>query len=149
MNSILAAVDFSPVTNRVVAFAAKLAKVSRARLYLLHVASPEPDFVGYDVGPETEREAVAERFRQEHRDLQELATQVREHGVEATALLVQGATVEKLLAEADRLDSAHIVVGTHGRGAVGRMLLGSVSEGVVRHATTPVTVIPAQVKGEP
>ena len=143
MNNVLAAVDFSPVSERVVAFAAKLAKVSRAKLYLVHIASPEPEFVGYDVGPKTERDAVAERFRQEHRDLQEMAERVREHGVDATALLVQGPTVEKLLEESERLESAHMVVGTHGRGAMGRILLGSVSEGIVREARTPVTVIPA------
>ncbi len=143
MKNILAAIDFSPVSEAVVAFAAKLAKISKGHLYLVHIASPEPDFVGYDVGPETERKAVAERFRNEHRDLQELADKVRERGVETTALLVQGPTVEKILAEAERLGSAHIVVGTHGRGAVGRLLLGSVSEGLVRHAAAPITVIPA------
>lgn len=147
ISSVLAAVDFSPVSDNVVAFAAKLAKVSKTKLYLVHIASPEPEFVGYDVGPKTERDAVAERFRKEHRELQAIAERVREHGVDATALLVQGPTVEKILEESARLDSAHIVVGSHGRGAVGRMLLGSVSEAVVRQAGTPVTVIPATEKG--
>jgi len=143
MKNVLAAIDFSPVSERVAAFAAKLAKVSNARLHLVHVASPEPDFVGLDVGPASERDAIAHRFRREHRELQSLADRVREHGVDATALLIQGVTVEKLLGEAARLDSAHIVVGTHGRGTMGRLLLGSVSEGIVRHTRIPVTVIPA------
>ena len=143
MKNILAAIDFSPVSDRVAAFAAKLAYVSEARLHLVHVASPEPDFVGYDVGPASERDAIAKRFRREHRDLQAIADRVRGQGVDTTALLIQGPTVEKLLAEAARLDSAHIVMGTHGRGAVGRLLLGSVSEGIVRQSRIPVTVIPA------
>ena len=147
MKNVLAAIDFSPVSDNVVAFAAKLAKVSNTKLFILHIASPEPDFVGYDVGPETERDAVAERFRREHRELQAIAERVREHGVEVTALLVQGPTIEKLLEESRRLESEHIVVGTHGRGAVGRMLLGSVSEGIVREAGMPVTVIPSIEEG--
>ena len=142
MKNILAAIDFSPVSDRVAAFAAKLAHISNARLHLVHVASPEPDFVGYDVGPGTERDAIAQRFRREHRDLQAIADRVRGQGVDATALLIQGPTVEKLMTEAAKLDSAHIVIGTHGRGAMGRLLLGSVSEGIVRQSRIPVTVIP-------
>lgn len=145
MKVIIAAIDFSSATDRVLQFAADTALATGARLFLLHVASPDPDFVGYDVGPETERQAVAERLRREHRELQALADGLRETGLDATALLIQGATVEKLLEEARRLNADMMVLGSHGRGAVGRVLLGSISEGVVRGADFPVTVIPAAV----
>lgn len=143
MQTIVAAIDFSPVSDPVLEFAADLARATKARLVLVHIAAPEPDFVSYDVGPETEREAVAKRLRQQHRQLQELADGLRETGLDVTALLIQGPTVEKLLEESQRLDAGLLVVGSHGRGAIGRVLLGSVSEAVVRRASCPVTVVPA------
>ena len=65
----------------------------------------------------------------------------REAGVLATFLVWEGepgpAIVEAAVAE--QVDM--IVVGSHGRGAVGRLLLGSVSDHVIRNATAPVLVV--------
>jgi nucleotide-binding universal stress UspA family protein len=49
--------------------------------------------------------------------------------------------VEALLAEARRVGAKAIVVGWRGHGPIGRLLLGSVSRGIVRHATCPVLVV--------
>jgi nucleotide-binding universal stress UspA family protein len=51
MNTILVAVDFSPVTRLLLQAAERVADVS-TKVYLIHVAAPEPDFVGYTVGPQ-------------------------------------------------------------------------------------------------
>jgi nucleotide-binding universal stress UspA family protein len=78
------------------------------------------------------------------------ARQLALEGIVAAARAA-GATSEELLWEGDpgetiveaaRAESADlIVVGTHGRGPVGRLFLGSVSDHVVRHARCPVTVV--------
>ena len=67
---------------------------------------------------------------------------LREAGLETTALLLQGATVETLLKEASKLDIDMIVVGSHGRGAMHQLLVGSVSEGVIHASECPVLVVP-------
>lgn len=143
MERILAAVDFSPVTDAVVEAAALLAGRFSARLWIVHVAAPDPDFVGYGPGPPNVRTSRAARLRDEHRALQESADSLRARGVDATALLVQGPTVAKILESAAEHRADWIVVGSHGRGVVGRLLLGSVSEGVLRGAGCPVLVVPA------
>ena len=111
MQRILVAVDFSETSQAVVELAAALASGLRAELTLLHVAAPEPDFVGYEPGPQTERDARAREFRSEHRQIQALADALRERGLPAKALLLQGPTVETLVAEARRTQAGLIVMG--------------------------------------
>ena len=143
MRQILAAVDFSPVTKAVVEQAASLAEAFSAELTLVHVAAPDPDFVGYAAGPQTVRDDRAREIRDEHRNLQAIADDLRDRAISARALLIQGSTVEKILAEGARLRADAIVIGSHGHGALYRALLGSVTEGVVRAAQCPVLVVPA------
>lgn len=119
-----------------------LATRTTSHVYVLHVAEPEPDFVGYDTGPDVVRDQVAEEFHREHRQVQALADNLRSSHVGATALLIQGSIVETIVREAERLDADIIVVGSHGHGAVFDLLVGSISEGLVRKSTRPVLVVP-------
>ncbi len=146
MNNILAAIDFSDVTPMVVDKAAELAKSFNCRLWLIHIAAPDPDFVGYGTGPQCERDWRAKTLRKEHRYLQDKALELDQDGVAVTPLLVQVATIKTILQEAIKLKSDMIVIGSHGHGALYKTLVGSVSEGVIRQAFCPVVVIPAQIK---
>jgi nucleotide-binding universal stress UspA family protein len=139
---ILVAVDLSPASAKVVEAAGGIAKLTGAKVYILHVAEPEPDFVGYDAGPEVVRTQVAEELRREHRGVQALAAKLRAEGMDATALLIRGPTVETTLKEADNLKADLVVVGTHGHGAVYDVLIGSYSAGIIRRSKLPVLVIP-------
>ena len=141
---ILVAVDLSPASKKVVKAAGGVAKVTGATIYVLHAAEPEPDFVGYDAGPEVVRTQVAEELRREHREVQALADRLRDDGLDATALLIRGPTVETTLKEADNLEADLIVVGTHGHGAVYDVLVGSYSAGIIRRSTLPVLVVPTR-----
>ena len=143
MRKLLAAVDFSPVSKAVIEQAGSLAKAFSAELTVIHVAAPDPDFVGYAAGPQTVRDDRARELRTEHRELQAIAEGLRDRGISAIALLIQGPAVEKILAEGRRLQADAIIIGSHGHGALYRALLGSVSEGVVRTARCPVLVVPA------
>lgn len=143
METLLVPVDFSAVTERVIERAVALARACSSELHLLHVAAPEPDFVGYEPGPPSARDAVAAELRTEHRRLQDLAEGLRVGGLRVRAHLARGSTVETILAEARETRADLIVMGSHGRGPIGRALLGSVSEGVLRGAACPVLVVPA------
>ncbi len=142
MKTIIAAVDFSPATDAVIAQAVALAKAFAAALYLVHVAAPDPDFVGYEPGPDSVRHDVAAGLRDTHRQLQERSGELRGAGIDCTGLLVQGSTPETLVREADRLNADVIVIGSHGHGALHRALLGSVSEHVLHHAKRPLLILP-------
>lgn len=145
--NLLVAIDLTAIDEAVLSESIALARALGAGLILLHVAAPEPDFVGYQNDPEALREQTAAHLRREHRALQSLAARVRGEGLECKALLMQGETVEAIAAEAVRLETWFIVVGTHSKGLLRRIALGSTSEGLLRAADRPVHVVPAA--GEP
>jgi len=144
MKNILVGVDFSDLSAPLVTLATSVAQAHGAAIHLLHVADPDPDFVGYDTGPQATRDAVAEKHREHHRSLQLLADELRAKNIAADALLVQGPTIEKIVGEAERLGADLIMLGAHNKGLVSRVLLGSVSEGVLHAARIPVLILPVK-----
>jgi nucleotide-binding universal stress UspA family protein len=143
-NNILAPIDFSDVTDAVIAKAAQLAKALDAKVWLIHAAVPEPDFVGYEVGPEYIRDSAARHLRDEHQKLGEYQEKFREIDVDVTAMLVPGEAVDKILQEAQRLKIDWIVLGSHGHGALYNLLAGSVCQGVLSKAQCPVVIVPSR-----
>ena len=142
MKTILVPVDFSEATAPAVEQASRLAEATAARLVLLHVAAPEPEFIGYDPGPPSVRHQVAGELAGEHRRVQALERSIEGRGLDVTALTVQGYPVEKILDEAVRRKADLIVMGSHGHGKLRTLLVGSVTEGVLRDALIPVLVVP-------
>jgi len=141
---LLVAIDFSEVTEKIMAKVKELALKVNAKVWLIHVVQPEPDFIGYKVGPETEREFIAKKFRQKHILLQEKAEELKNEGINITPLLVQGPTIETILSQAEKIEADIIVVGSHGHGAMFRILVGSISEGLLHNSTKPLLIIPAK-----
>ncbi len=142
MNQILVAIDFSDSTPLVIDQAMILAQATSAKIWLIHVAAPDPDFVGYQTGPQTERDFMAHKYRDEHHELHEWADKLREKGIDVTALLIQGATIETILEKAKSLTVDMIIVGSHGKSGFYKLLVGSVSEGILSYAKCPVLVVP-------
>jgi nucleotide-binding universal stress UspA family protein len=142
--NIIAAIDFSLVTEAVLDALERFATSIAARVWLVHVVAPDPAFVGYKVGPGGVRNQIAAEHRKHHQDLQHLAERLRTAGVETTALLLQGPTVETIISEAGRLSAELIVLGSHGHGRIYDVLVGSVSEGIVRASKVPVLLVPSQ-----
>ncbi|MDY7014604.1 MAG: universal stress protein [Cyanobacteriota bacterium] len=147
MYKLLVAMDFSEIAPAILAQAEFLARATKGKVWLIHVAPPEPDFIGYDTGPQTERDYIARQFWDEHRQLQERAEELRQKEIDAIALLLQGPTVETIVTEANKLAANLIVVGSHGRRGLDRVLVGSVSSGILQKAPCPVFVIPAHLQG--
>lgn len=141
MKKILAAIDFSEATPRLMEQAEKLALGLGAHLWLVHVEPPDPEFVGYDAGPQSVRNGVAREIHRDHQTLQDLADNCRAVGVETTALLLQGPSADAITGKAEELGVDFIIMGSHGRTGLRKLLMGSVSEQVMREAHCPVMVV--------
>jgi nucleotide-binding universal stress UspA family protein len=125
IETILLATDASPASEAATEAAIDLACGLGARLLVLSVLP------GASPGTSSGRQLA----------LEGIVASARAAGAIAEELLWEGDPGETIL-EAARAESADlIVVGTHGRGPVGRLFLGSVSDHVVRHARCPVTVV--------
>ena len=141
MKTILVPVDFSDVTEKVIATARQFAEAFRSRIVLLHVTEPEPDFVGFEPGPISVRTVVATDFREEHQRIEALKALVP--GMDVLALQVQGPAAEKILRESETQQADLIVMGSHGHEALYHLLAGSVTSGVLKSANCPVLIVPS------
>ena len=139
---ILVCVDLSDSTEEILTIIERLCQPLKAKIWLLHNAMPEPDTIEFKVDPIEARKSLAKKFHHQHRQIQELAERFRNSGVDATALLAHGKTVDTILKEAADLDIDLIVVGSHGHGSMYHLLIGSISEGVLHGSSRPVLVIP-------
>lgn len=142
MKNILVPIDLSDATQHVVEMASSVARPLGGKLWLVHVAAPDPDFVGFEAGPKYVREHRADVLRREHVELQAMAKELEDKGLVAEALLVQGPTSETILNECERLSADLIIMGSQGHSGLVKALLGSVSEQVLRHSRIPVMIIP-------
>jgi nucleotide-binding universal stress UspA family protein len=137
---ILVAVDGSYTSNLALQEAFKLAKETKAKLHLVHVIDVTPGVEG-GFNPETLRRMVREEGNDLLNKVADLAGQA---GVDAdTAMLeeIRRKFSKAIANEARRWDADLIVMGTHGRMGIARLVLGSVAEGVVHIAPVPVLLI--------
>lgn len=135
LNTILYPTDFSKCSDAAIPLARSLARDRGAKLILLHVSPIEVVADGAYVAPMDPRvyqEALEElRGRLEGPDLK-LAIETDQR---------QGDPATEILAAAESWRADLIVMGTHGRGGLGRLVLGSVAEAVMRHAPCPVLTV--------
>ena len=148
MRRVLACVDLTESSQRVLGCARGLCEPA-GQLIILHVAAPEPDFVGYGVGPESVRHSVALELRSEHRQVQQLAATSRASGLLVTPLTVQGMAAEKILDHAERLEVDFIVLATKSHSMLHDWVVGSVARAVVKGACRPVVLVPSPATSEP
>ena len=137
---ILFATDFSPASDAALQYATSLARDSGATLLIAHVEELPMPYVGGEMyfaqpeypNPEIRRmlEAVVppdKSVRYEHR-------------------LVMGTAADDIVRLADEEHVDLIVIGTHGRTGLKRVLMGSVAESVMRLATCPVLTLKEAIK---
>lgn len=141
MKTIVAAVDFSDSTEKVLAAAAAQARAFGAALYVVHVLEPEPAYTAYGFTPD--EFPAMHLFQDEARKrakarLEEVAAAAPG----ATAELLEGSPLPSVLDFVKKTDADLVVLGTHGHGRMAALLLGSVAEGMVRKAVVPTLVVP-------
>ena len=139
---ILICLDLSDSTEEILKTIETLYQPLKAKVWLLHNAMPEPETIEFKVDPIEARESLAKKFHEQHRQIQELAERFRKSGIDATALLVHGNTIDTILSQAKKLDIDLIVVGSHGHSKMYQLLVGNITEGVLHRSNKPVLVIP-------
>lgn len=140
---ILVPTDFSETSERALDAAVEIARTFRARLTLLHVWSV-PN-MGYAEGlnwPLAEMEEAARAA------LDDVQARTRTMHVETDSVLGIGAEWEKILELVKARNIDLVVMGTHGRRGLSRVLLGSVTERVVRLSPVPVLTIRGPLQAE-
>jgi nucleotide-binding universal stress UspA family protein len=133
--TVLVAVDGSPSSEAAVEFVA--AEWPSATALLLHVV--DPSAVGYRAVATT-AETWYERERERADELLDDAADPLPETATVERLVEVGRPASTIVEVAKREGVDHVVVGSHGRAGMSRVLLGSVAEAVVRRSPVPVTV---------
>lgn len=142
MKNILVSIDFDDKEHLLLDKTLEFAKAFGAKAWLIHIAAPDPDFVGYDVGPQYIRDQRAEDLKREHKMLGEYSERLKQNGVEADGLLVQGATTEMIIQETKKLNIDMIIAGHNKRNFLYQIFVSSVTEDIIKESNIPVLVIP-------
>jgi nucleotide-binding universal stress UspA family protein len=146
LQSILVATDFSDPSDAALAYGRELARAFQATLHVVHVVE---DIGGRLSGLPNVPESYVDygRWRREAVEAAEvrlgnlLSQEDRERLRGITRAVLAHAPVRAILEYADEHHIGLIVAGTHGRGVVGRVLMGSVAERLVRFAACPVLTV--------
>lgn len=140
---IVCAIDFSDSSDRALEHALGMAQRFGGKVVAVHAwqlpVYAVPDGVAV-FGPEV----VAEITDGLQKQLSKTLEKFRRPGVTLEGKLVAGSPVESVLEAAKELDAEMVVIGTHGRTGVARLVIGSVAERLVRLATIPVVVVPSK-----
>jgi nucleotide-binding universal stress UspA family protein len=126
---ILVPVDGGSETRGAVSHAIDIADKYDATVYVLHVVSQQL------VGDTDELEADGKHITDE------AVERATEYGVDVVGDVTDGRPSDRILGYADERNIDLVVMGTHGRTGVGRVLLGSVAERVARHSDVPVLLV--------
>jgi nucleotide-binding universal stress UspA family protein len=142
-SSVLVAMDGSVQSKRALEYA--LSEFPDASVTVLHAIDPKETHFGPDgqlVYTDEEYEEILDAMERIYEDAEEIAA---EHDAEITTVTEvephPGAPVRGILDYLDDASVDHVVLGSHGREGVARVLLGSVAETVARRSPVPVTVV--------
>jgi nucleotide-binding universal stress UspA family protein len=135
---ILVPTDFGEPSRRALDAAVELAKTFGASLTLMHTAEVS-NYVAVGEGPMLLDITPIERAARAKLD--EAVAEVRKRLPEARSLFAVGVAWERILDAIAHTKADLVVMGTHGRGGVRHLLLGSVTEKVVRASPVPVLTV--------
>jgi nucleotide-binding universal stress UspA family protein len=144
LTKILVTTDFSEVSNRALDYALALARRYDARIYLAHIITPDP----FQFAEPQFAQATYEKVRQAaEQEIADILISGKLRGVPHEVLMEEGniwPRLEKMIVDHE-IDL--VVAGTHGRGRVQKMLMGSVAEEIFRQADSAVLTVGPYVKG--
>jgi universal stress protein A len=142
ISRILHATDFSKASARALNEAINLAKQNRAELLVVHVIEPTPYVAGDELGSAEIYTKLEETARQDaEASMSKLLKRLKKSNLKARGLLLMGSADDQIVNAAKSKKANMIVIGTHGRTGLSKLLMGSVAGKVISLATCPVLTV--------
>lgn len=142
MKTILVPVDFNPHATAALRHAVDLAVKSEARIVVLYADRFDPPAEFTANQTDDIMDSIDESRRETRAELERYAREVVPPEIEVESVVREDYPVPAIVAEADAQNADLIVMGSHGHGAIARLLLGSVSAGVKKATKRPVVTVP-------
>lgn len=139
INRILCPVDFFPASDKAVSYAAGLATIYGAKVYLLHAVTPSiPTAYEFPMNTVAITKSMEEASA---REMKKLEAKLKSKGVKVETLIRTGAVHDVIQRAISRVKPDLIAMGTHGRTGINRWFLGSETEWLMRHSPVPVLAL--------
>lgn len=145
MKTILVPLDFSEGSKVVIAESVTLARATGARVVLLHVIQPLPASASEFGFAEATVKIADAAMRDAGQRLRHIQRQLSDRGCTVETFHTVGMPAAAIVARARELRASHIVIGSHGHGALYELIVGSTTSRVLKEAACPVVVIPSGV----
>lgn len=137
----LVATDGSNVSDEAVKYAAKHAATFEKTLEIVHVITPETEFVNGDLVMQGQERAAEEGQQTLDRSIEIASEAVPSHDLEIQTLLLTGQPATTIANRAKEADAEAIFIGHRGLSSEREEIVGSVAKQVVSRASVPVTVV--------
>lgn len=153
IDTLLVPVDFTSFSEEALVFASQLASCLKAKLLVLHVIHDPEEAPGFYAQKGKKKKFM--RFMDEAANemMDEFIKKMRKAYSDhkpinnATTLLVTGTVVHRIVEVAEKKKAGMIVIGSHGRTGLSRLLIGSKAQQVVKLSSIPVTVVKSSYEG--
>jgi nucleotide-binding universal stress UspA family protein len=144
VKNLLVAIDdceYTTIASPVMEHVIELAGAFSSKVWLLHVV-PHAGTTPFNIDSKILRKESATELRHEHEFLQTLAQCLRDRGIEAKALLIEGTTINTINEESDRLDIDLIILGCHKHSMLYGALADVTEEGLLSKCLRPLMFVP-------
>lgn len=146
IKKILCAVDLSEHSHKVAEYAITLAKALGAEITVLYTAPSLSQYVGFHVPPSSIENFVGEIVTGAEQSMDEfIAEAFTDPDVKVKGVILSGYAAQEIIGYATTNNMDIIVMGTHGRTGIDRILFGSIAEKIVKTATMPVMTVRPRV----
>ena len=142
MKRVLVPTDFSEHADRALAVAIGFAKPLGATIDLLHVYALPMPIVSSMAGAVPPPLPTPDDLMSIQQRIDELAKRVRNAGLECRTAIEQGHPPVEIVARSRNINADLLVMGTHGRSGIRRVIFGSVAEEVLRRISVPILLVP-------
>jgi universal stress protein A len=141
IQSILCPVDFSDFSRQAFQYGVSLARHFGSRLFLQHTAQAPTNLLLEGVGPAGVQESVQGQLQRAREETRRMLISMGVDSSEVTILLNEGDPANSILETIGRERIDLLVMGTHGHKGFSRLVLGSVTEGLIHQSVCPVLVV--------
>jgi nucleotide-binding universal stress UspA family protein len=140
--NIVAAIDFSEMTQSVVSEAIKFAKAFDAELSVIHVDDSAPYFYPRRSDSTAAGKQPETPPQKEEVTLASIRNRLGAEGIQAKYILLEGPTASNILKAATKLRADYIIIGSQRHSRFYHLLFGNPSDSIIHHTRCPVLIVP-------
>ncbi len=147
IKKILFPVDFTTATDKILPFVKDMVRAFNAKLYIMHVIRSPEEFAGFEMGPAWYAALEKDLKEGAEKSMRRLVAEQLEDLGDVETKIEVGDIVDTIIGFVNDNDIDMIIIGTHGRKGLEKVMFGSVAEGVIKDAPCPVlTINPYKIK---